>query len=111
MISGIRIGWLTAAVVVGLMVASLAGLPELPYRNALQPAFAVGGTFAVVALAILTEKVKFASAVQFLGRHALEIYLVHTVASGGMRIALVKFVGRIRPRDTSRARDLGRPLS
>jgi uncharacterized membrane protein YcfT len=51
----------------------------------------VSGTVAVVALALLTDKAKLESAIQFLGRHSLEIYLVHTIASAGVRITLLKF--------------------
>lgn len=91
MISGIHAGWLALGVVAGLMVASLAGLSELPYMYALQPVFAVSGTVAVVALAVLTDKTKLAAAIQFLGRHSLEIYLAHTMASAAVRIALIKF--------------------
>jgi fucose 4-O-acetylase-like acetyltransferase len=91
MISGIHVGWLVVGVVAGLMVASLAGLSELPYRHAFQPTFAVSGTVAVVALALLTDKAKLEAAIQFLGRHSLEIYVVHTIASAGVRITLLKF--------------------
>lgn len=90
MISGVHAGWLASGVVAGLTVASLAGLSELPHMYALQPVFAVSGTVAVVALAVLTDKTKLSAAIQFLGRHSLEIYLAHTMASAAVRITLIK---------------------
>ena len=92
MISGTPVRWLAASVTAGLMVSSLAGWTELPYRHAILPAcmFAVSGIIAVVALALLTDKAKL-GAIRFLGRYSLEIYLVHTIATAGVRVALIKF--------------------
>jgi hypothetical protein len=69
-------------------VRIVGGVVKLPYRHAFEPALAVSGTVAVVALALLTDKAKLAAAIQFL---ALEIYLIHTIASAGVRITLHKF--------------------
>ena len=90
-ISAIHVCWLALAVVAGLTVASLAGLPELPYRNVFQPVFAVSGAVAIVALAVLTDKAKLKATIQFLGRYSLEIYVVHSMASAGVRIMLLEF--------------------
>jgi fucose 4-O-acetylase-like acetyltransferase len=90
-ISGIQVGWLTLAVAAGLTVASFAGSSELSYRDAFQPVFGISGTAAVVALAVLTDKAKLDASIQFLGRYSLEIYVVHTIASAGTRIALLNF--------------------
>ena len=85
MISGTPVRWLAASVTAGLMVSSLAGWTELPYRHAILPAcmFAVSEIIAVVALALLTDKAKL-GAIRFLGRYSLEIYLVHTIATAGV---------------------------
>ena len=91
MISAIPRGWLILAVLVGLFVASLAGFHEFPNRDEFLPIFALSGIAAVVAFSILTNKAAFGTAFQLLGRYSLEIYLVHTIASAGVRIVLIKF--------------------
>jgi fucose 4-O-acetylase-like acetyltransferase len=92
-ISGAPVRWLPLGVAAGLLVSSLAGWSELPYRRAFLPTsmFAVSGIAAVVALALLADKAKLGAAIQLLGRHSLEIYVVHTIAMAGVRITLVKF--------------------
>ena len=62
-------------------------------RDEFLPIFALSGIAAVVAFSILTDKAAFGTAFQFLGRYSLEIYLVHTIASAAVRIALIKFAG------------------
>jgi fucose 4-O-acetylase-like acetyltransferase len=80
-------------VITGLFVSSLAGWRGTPYWGALlsRPAFAISGILAVLALAILIDKTRLAAIFQLLGRYSLEVYLVHTIATAGMRVALSKF--------------------
>jgi len=93
MISCAPVRWLPVAVATGLMVSSLAGWSEAPYRHAFLPAatFAVSGIIAILALALLTDKAKFGTSIRLLGRYSLEIYLVHTIATAGVLVALIKF--------------------
>jgi membrane-bound acyltransferase YfiQ involved in biofilm formation len=81
------------AVVAGLIVSSLAGWSEAPYRDAflLKATFAISGIMAVLAQALLIDKARLGAAFQLLGRYSLEIYLVHTIATAGARVALIKF--------------------
>jgi peptidoglycan/LPS O-acetylase OafA/YrhL len=77
----------------GMIISALAGWPELPYQHTFvaRSTFAVSGIIAVLALALLADRAKFGAAIRFLGRHSLEIYSVHTIATAGVRITLVKF--------------------
>jgi len=88
--SSARVGWLAVCVAGGLMLSSFGGWSALPYPTAIQPALAVSGIGAVVALALLLNKLNIDAAIRFLGRHSLEIYLVHTIGSAAVRIALIK---------------------
>lgn len=90
-ISNLRDGASGFVVSAGLIISSLGGIAELPYRDALAPFLAIAGTFAVVALAVRLDASKLGMAVRLLGRHSLEIYVAHTIASASVRIALVKF--------------------
>jgi fucose 4-O-acetylase-like acetyltransferase len=89
-ISGIPRGWLFGISVCGLLGASLGGLSELPHGVALEPILAMSGIFGTVALAVLIATSKLDAAIGFLGRHSLEIYVAHTIASACVRIVLVK---------------------
>lgn len=90
-LSGIQVHWLVVAAVVGAIASSLAGWVEPSYRVLFQPVLAVSGVTAVIALSLLIDKTKVGAAIQFLGRYSLEIYVAHTIASAGVRIALLKF--------------------
>jgi uncharacterized membrane protein YcfT len=72
----------------GTLISSLGGQPTLPERHELEPILAVGGITAIAALAILTNNTNVGSAIRLLGRHSLEIYVAHTIASAAIRIAL-----------------------
>ena len=41
-------------------------------------------------LTLLFDELRFSAAFRFLGRYSLEIYLVHTIATAGARVALNK---------------------
>jgi fucose 4-O-acetylase-like acetyltransferase len=83
---------LPAAVATGLAVSSLAGWRQAPYRDAFLPTatFAISGIIAILALALLIDKARLGAAFRLLGRYSLEIYLVHTIATAGVRVALDK---------------------
>lgn len=89
-ISGIPAAGLGCVVLAGLIISSLGGVSDLPYRDALAPFLAVAGTFAIVALAVLVDTARLGAVVRFLGRHSLEIYVSHTIALAATRIALIK---------------------
>jgi fucose 4-O-acetylase-like acetyltransferase len=93
-ISSIPAGRLRLAVGAGLIVSSLAGWFEAaPFRDAflLKATFAMSGIMAVLALALLVDQARLRAAFRLLGRYSLEIYLVHTIAAAGARVALIKF--------------------
>ena len=74
----------------GLLVSLAAGWPDLPYRAALAPLFAIDGILAVVATSVFATKIRLAQPIVFLGRHSLEIYVAHTIASAAVRITLLR---------------------
>jgi fucose 4-O-acetylase-like acetyltransferase len=80
--------WLATILVVGLFISSLSALVDLPYSYALQPLLAMAGIVAVLAGSVLFVRRGIEAPIRFLGRHSLEIYLVHTIALAGVRIAL-----------------------
>ena len=87
-----RILWFL--VPVGYGVAALATLNWDPRFAFLSVVFTAGGISATIALSLLTEGVRFGRWLQYLGRNSLEIYLAHTFAAAGVRIALLK-IGHI----------------
>jgi fucose 4-O-acetylase-like acetyltransferase len=89
--SSAHVGSLAVCVVGGLIFSLFGGWSELPYRNVFQPVLAVSGIGAVVALALLINKLNVDASIRFLGRHSLEIYLAHPLGSASVRITLVKF--------------------
>ena len=54
------------------------------------PAIALCGITASVALTVLLSRVRGLDFVRVMGVHSLEIYVAHTIASAGLRIAIVK---------------------
>ena len=83
---------LVAAAVAGLLVSSCAGWLQPTLRSQLLPALAVSGIMGTVALALLLERTKLSSIIASLGRYSMEIYLVHTIASAGVKIMLIRLV-------------------
>jgi len=78
---------LAAVSIVGFfMVTSLAAFLESSHAHSLDFISAASGTAAVVALAVLVNRAKMDSAIRFLGRYSLEIYVAHTMASAAIRI-------------------------
>ena len=76
---------LVALVLVGLGLPALgiaAGLPNVV------PVLAICGTTGIVALALLLDRMRLVSVVGFIGRYALEILVLHTMASAAVRISL-----------------------
>ncbi len=90
-VAGARRPWLAATACVGLAIPALAVAAGLEGRTWLRPALALAGTAAVVALAILTGRTRLDRAIRLLGVYSLPIFVAHTIASAGTRIALVKF--------------------
>jgi fucose 4-O-acetylase-like acetyltransferase len=79
-------GALASIAIAGL--TSAAGRILLP-QDGLYPVFATLGICGGCAMAVLISRSKFASTFQYLGRHSLEIYVAHTMASAGIRVFLV----------------------
>lgn len=91
-LSGARAGALAAVAAVGLLiVTSFTTSLEIPHSHALDFILAVSGTAAVVALAVLVNRTKIDSAISFLGRHSLEIFVAHTMFSAALRIVIQQF--------------------
>jgi fucose 4-O-acetylase-like acetyltransferase len=61
------------------------------------PLIAMSGVSATIALAILLEKFRFAQFVKQWGLLSLQIYVVHTIVTSGMRIMLQKLFGITEP--------------
>jgi hypothetical protein len=70
----------------------IGGWRQAPYRDPFlsTATFAISGIIADLALALLIDKERFGAAFRLLGRYSLEIYLVHTIATAGVRVALDK---------------------
>jgi fucose 4-O-acetylase-like acetyltransferase len=92
-ITRIGVGSLAAAVVAGLMLSSLGGVSGRPNWYALDFVLAMSGIIGTVALAVLAGRAKLDAPIRFLGYYSLQIYVAHTIASAGVRIALQKVVG------------------
>ena len=74
----------------GAVAAAVARPPGDGLSSISGPAFALCGITASVALAVLLSRVRGSDFVRVMGIHSLEIYVAHTIASAGLRIALVK---------------------
>ena len=61
------------------------------------PLTAMIGVSATIALAILLERFKFASYVKLWGVLSLQIYVIHTIITSGMRIIIQKIFGTTEP--------------
>lgn len=89
--TGIRV--LAAILATGLfVVSSLAVFLETPHNRGLDLFLAVAGIAGVIACALLLNRARIDSAIRFLGRYSLEIYVVHTIASASIRIAFQKLL-------------------
>jgi hypothetical protein len=83
---------LAAVAAVGLLtVSSLAIFLETSHPHLLDFVLAASGSAGVVALAVLANRAKIDSAISFLGRYSLEIFVVHTIASAAIRILLQQY--------------------
>ena len=71
-----------------LTVTSFATFLEATHQHALDLVLAVSGTAGVVALAVLVNRSRIDSAISFLGRYSLEIFVAHTITSSAIRILL-----------------------
>ncbi len=71
-------------------VALFATLTTFPGRDLVVPIVALIGIAATIALAAATSATSVGTLMQYLGRHSLEIYVAHTIASAGARIMLAK---------------------
>jgi len=85
-----RSAWLGLLATAGLLVVAAAAGTGLTSQPAVRPALAASGTAAVLALAVLTDRVGAGRAVGGLGRYSLEIFVAHTIASASTRIGLLK---------------------
>jgi fucose 4-O-acetylase-like acetyltransferase len=84
-------GWFALAAFVGFIVPLLAAWRDLTMQYPfLGPLLALSGIFGVICLAKMIETSAIAAAVQYLGRHSLEIFVAHTIGSAGTRIFLFK---------------------
>jgi fucose 4-O-acetylase-like acetyltransferase len=84
-LSQCRVPLLVSLALMGLGLPALvfaAGLPEIV------PALALSGTAGAVALALFLDRARLASVISLLGRHSLEIFVLHTIASAAVRISL-----------------------
>ncbi len=71
-----------------LCVAFFVALPVFPGRELAAPIIALLGILATTMLAVATSGARIGVVIQYLGRHSLEIFVVHTMAAAGARILL-----------------------
>jgi fucose 4-O-acetylase-like acetyltransferase len=71
-----------------LIVTSFAVFLETTHQHVLDFVLAVSGTAGVVALAVFVNRLRIDSAISFLGRYSLEIFVAHTITSSAIRILL-----------------------
>jgi hypothetical protein len=90
-ITNVKVHWLSIAVLLGVIISSFGGWVELSSLPLLRFTLAIGGIVAVLALALIVDKATFGIIIRFLGSHSLEIYVMHTMASAGVRLALIQF--------------------
>ncbi len=82
-------GTLAATAAVGfLVVTSFATFLDSTRPNPLDFVLAASGTAGAVSLAMLANRAAIDSAISFLGRYSLEIFVAHTIASAAIRILL-----------------------
>lgn len=84
----------TLAVVaaVGLLtVALFAIFLETDHPHLLDFVLATSGTAGIVAIAVLANRARMDSAIGFLGRYSLEIFVAHTIASAAIRVLLQRY--------------------
>jgi len=92
-IPALGVGWLLSVVLAGGVISSLAYfLSGFDNWNIFRIALAVSGISAIAALSALIDNSKVGTAINFLGRYSLEIFVVHTIASATVRIVLQKIV-------------------
>jgi fucose 4-O-acetylase-like acetyltransferase len=92
LVSVARAGTLAAIVAIGVFIlTSLAIFLETPHPHSLDFILAASGTAAVVALAVLANRAGIDSAISFLGRYSLEIFVAHTMVSAAIRIVIQQF--------------------
>jgi fucose 4-O-acetylase-like acetyltransferase len=89
---GLSAAWLAAVAAMGYGAVALAVAVGLDWSRDLWlgPVAAVCGITATVALAALLDRAGVAGFVRGWGELSLEIYVAHTIAASGVRLALVK---------------------
>jgi fucose 4-O-acetylase-like acetyltransferase len=90
MLNGVRLLGLAISGYVLIVVAAAVGLSDLPFIHAV---FAVAGTVATIASAMLLSHSSVSSFLRILGVYSLEIYVSHTIFSAAARIAMPKALG------------------
>ena len=91
MLNGVRFLGLAISGYVLIVLAVVIGLSDLPFVHAV---FAVAGTVATIALAMLLSRSSvWSSFLRILGVYSLEIYVSHTIFSAAARIAMLKVLG------------------
>jgi len=82
----INVGSGLAGIVAAAGLAGAAGCVFLPSN--MGPIFAATGILGACSLAVLLTRLNASSGLQYLGRYSLEIFVAHTIASAGTRVAL-----------------------
>jgi fucose 4-O-acetylase-like acetyltransferase len=84
-----NLAMLTLTSITGLALPAL--VIGLGHNQGLDIALALSGTAGVIATSLLLQRFNAALFIGFLGRHALEIYVAHTIGSAAARIMLGVF--------------------
>jgi len=83
---------LAVVAIVGLSTLTwFASLLEATHSHSLDLVLALNGTGGIVAVAVLVSRTKIDSAISFLGRYSLEIFVAHTIATAAIRILFQQY--------------------
>jgi fucose 4-O-acetylase-like acetyltransferase len=85
-VSDIGTTTIASIAVVGFGVMSVG--VALTSNEMLLPFLALSGILGSIAVALMLTRTRVAGMIGFLGRHSLEIYVAHTMASGAVRVVL-----------------------
>jgi fucose 4-O-acetylase-like acetyltransferase len=81
-----------AVMIVGYGIVTAWALTSHPQLKVMSVAVALCGSLASVALAITLSRIRGFDVVRLIGLYSLEIYVAHTIVSGGLRIFLQKIL-------------------
>ena len=97
-----RLNQIKAGALISVAISGFLAITAVIWLNVaenplLVPLTAMIGVSATIALAVLLDRLQVASFIKLWGLFSLQIYVVHTICTSGMRILLQKFLGFTEP--------------